>query len=647
MESFRLEAEREAESRRRKGRETLRMLILAEAGLLTLLGLAQLFLPAHKLQLFVFGLSLPALAVALFVVNRRTLGFWLAVLNLLMISQSREGFQVQDLLLLGLAVALAWTSQRPSAPEEEPVEDAPVLRVPSLIREALLRKVGEAAAQEERNRLARDLHDSIKQELFSMHIGAATAQERWERDPEGARTALADVRRSARQAMVEMEVLLHQLRPQALNSTRGLLEALREQGEALGYRSGARVTVVPGPEIPDERMPPGAREALFRIAQEALANVARHARAGSVRVWIGVEAEHAALRVEDDGQGFDPQAEMSGMGLRNLRERAAALGGTCQIASVPGQGTALAVHLPLLPPPASVRNEDPFARQLRVYTSVLWLPVLLSLLSLLAPFGISAGRYGTLQFNLHLFRRLMDDLTVWTFFALAALSLSTGRAAPDERFEVSPPQPTSLMSWESLSPAITLACVLSTILIKLHLEEPLQGAVAVSAFLASTIVIGSIVRNRPGMLPSQEARLQLAAHRATAALFFAAAMRAAWFWTSPEEGPSSAWLTAGLASLGLAVLELVRFHRLSERRRTAPAWLSQLKARFLGDRLFAVVCVLMSAGVVSGLLISVGYTVSQLLSDPDPVRIAFLLLVPVVFVDLLYLRLPRAQGAVQ
>jgi signal transduction histidine kinase len=212
-----------------------------------------------------------------------------------------------------------------------------------------LRQVSEAAAQEERNRLARDLHDSIKQQLFSINVGTATAQERWERDPEGARKALADVRRSAREALVEMQAMLHQLRPEALG-TAGLIEALREQCEALGYRTGAEVALDLGDPIPDENLPPGAQETLFRIAQEMLANVARHARAQKVRLWLGRQGEEVVIRIQDDGQGFDPAAA-SGMGLRNLQERAASLHGTLEVASAPGGGAGLTVRIPLVSPP--------------------------------------------------------------------------------------------------------------------------------------------------------------------------------------------------------------------------------------------------------------------------------------------------------
>ncbi len=261
---------------------------------------------------------------------------------------------------LAVAAALAWMAHRPLRPEEIAAE-IEALKIPNEIRQGLLRRIGEAAAQEERNRLARDLHDSIKQQLFSINVGTAAAQERWERDPEGARKALADVRRSAREAMVEMQAMLHQLRPEAL-STAGLIEALREQCEALGYRTGAEVSVELGEPVPDDLMPPGAPEALFRMGQEMLANVARHARARKVCLWLGRQEEDVMLRVLDDGQGFDPAVEASGMGLRNLKERAASLRGKLEVASAPGSGAELTVRIPLVSPtlPAPVDGRRMF-----------------------------------------------------------------------------------------------------------------------------------------------------------------------------------------------------------------------------------------------------------------------------------------------
>jgi signal transduction histidine kinase len=206
------------------------------------------------------------------------------------------------------------------------------------------RRIGEAAAQEERNKLARDLHDSIKQQLFSINVSAAAAQTRWEHDPDGARQAIADVRRSAQEAMVEMQALLQQLRPAPLENL-GLVEALREQCEALGYRTGAQVTTEFGELPPDERLPPGAQESIFRVAQEALANIARHARATQVHVTILRSGDRLVIEVRDNGVG-GARAD-TGLGLVGLADRVAAFDGQLRIESPPGGGTLVSATLPL------------------------------------------------------------------------------------------------------------------------------------------------------------------------------------------------------------------------------------------------------------------------------------------------------------
>jgi signal transduction histidine kinase len=208
----------------------------------------------------------------------------------------------------------------------------------------------QAAAQEERNRLARDLHDSIKQQLFSINLCVAAVDRRWEEDPAGARQVLQEVRRSLREVLVEMQAMLQQLQPVALASV-GLIAALRDQCEALGYRTGAQVTFDPGPPIPDERLPLQAQEHLFRIAQEAFSNIARHARAQTVRVFLEVEEEPengwVRLSIHDDGQGFSTDEPRSGMGLRHLQERARAIHGRLSLSSFPGNGTSVVVEVPL------------------------------------------------------------------------------------------------------------------------------------------------------------------------------------------------------------------------------------------------------------------------------------------------------------
>src|SRR5947209_9839844 len=219
-------------------------------------------------------------------------------------------------------------------------------------RDQLLQQVSKTAAQEERNRLARDLHDSIKQQIFSILVSAAAVKARWEHNPASARTIVDDIERTAQETQVEMQALLQQLRPTALENV-GLIESLRMQCQALGYRTGAEVTAELGDLPPDELLPLGAQEMIFRIVQEGFANIARHARAS--HVWLSLQQQRDALLVEigDDGQGFDlTQANelpntYGGMGLSNVRERASTLGGTLAIWSLPGRGTTLHLYIPL------------------------------------------------------------------------------------------------------------------------------------------------------------------------------------------------------------------------------------------------------------------------------------------------------------
>ncbi|MDY7077702.1 MAG: sensor histidine kinase [Chloroflexota bacterium] len=215
------------------------------------------------------------------------------------------------------------------------------------LRESLLSRVQDAAVQQERNRLARELHDSIKQQIFSISMSAAATEARWDDDPQGARQALGDVRRSGQEAMVEMNALLQQLSPVPLEKV-GLVQALRDQCEALGYRTDAEVGIEFGPLPSDERLPSGAQESIFRIAQEAFSNVARHARAGHVRLYLGQRdvAGPLVLEIQDDGQGFEVDEIEGGMGLENIRQRVRALGGKLAIESAPGEGATLCITIP-------------------------------------------------------------------------------------------------------------------------------------------------------------------------------------------------------------------------------------------------------------------------------------------------------------
>ncbi|HEX9038810.1 MAG TPA: sensor histidine kinase [Ktedonobacterales bacterium] len=234
-------------------------------------------------------------------------------------------------------------------------------RQATVYREELTRQVSEAAAYEERNRLARELHDSVKQQLFSIGISAAAARARADGESGGALGALDDIQAGAQAAQAEMAALLQQLRPAPLENV-GLVEALRDQATALGYRAGAEVTVSVGELPPADLLPVRAQEELFRMAQEALANIARHARARHVALRLERRDAAMFLEVRDDGKGFDPEIAVGGMGLSNLRERARALGGIARIRGAPGQGTAVEIEIPLVEPPRALAPEE-VARQ--------------------------------------------------------------------------------------------------------------------------------------------------------------------------------------------------------------------------------------------------------------------------------------------
>lgn len=261
-----------------------------------------------------------------------------------------------------IAIALHTLTQgRKTAPLEAHSGDflAPVIQpLNALIHERadmlamrgrLFEQISEAAAQEERNRLARDLHDSIKQQVFSMSISAAAAHAHLDSNPSAARAALADVKQSAQEAMVEMRALLQQLSPAPLEKS-GLVQALREQCEALAYRTGAKVVTHFGNLPDDTQLPVGTQETLFRIAQEALSNIARHARAQTVTLSLGEEEKALVLQIVDNGQGFDMHAPPSGMGLSNIRARVASLSGQIGLSSQQGEGTTILISIPLVQP---------------------------------------------------------------------------------------------------------------------------------------------------------------------------------------------------------------------------------------------------------------------------------------------------------
>jgi PAS domain S-box-containing protein len=206
----------------------------------------------------------------------------------------------------------------------------------------LRRQAGELAAGEERAHLARELHDSVTQALFSMTLVTRSVEMLLEKDPTGARAQLSQLRDLQREALAEMRALIFELRPGNLEQD-GLVRALKTHASALQGRLGLPIVVES--DLAD-RLPLPAEEVVYRIAQEALHNVVKHAAAHQVRVDVRAEGAGVRLRVEDDGKGFDPARVPDGhLGLAGMRARAERVGAAFSVDSAPGKGTIIEVAL--------------------------------------------------------------------------------------------------------------------------------------------------------------------------------------------------------------------------------------------------------------------------------------------------------------
>ena len=206
----------------------------------------------------------------------------------------------------------------------------------------LLRRRQEMAVSEERNRLARDLHDSAKQQALAASLELGTALTLYERDPKEAKTHLVEADALVDAVRKELTNLVHELRPQAMDG-QDFSEILKEYAFEWSQRNGIELEFnVTG--IVELSFEP--RETLFRIAQEALANVARHSAASYAEICLEYGTGKVIMTIKDNGRGFEPQAPHAGVGLASMRERAEACGGTLTVESAPGQGTQIGVSLP-------------------------------------------------------------------------------------------------------------------------------------------------------------------------------------------------------------------------------------------------------------------------------------------------------------
>jgi len=201
---------------------------------------------------------------------------------------------------------------------------------------SLYEQTEQVVATQERNRLARDLHDAVSQTLFSASLIADVLPKLWDRDPETGKQKLDELRLLTRGALSEMRTLLFELRPASLKDM-DLEDLLRHLTNAFTGR-----TRIPAKLLVDGRidLPSNAKEAFYRVAQEALNNIIKHADASQVSVRLRGAEEAMRLKIQDDGRGFDPGAVSSEhLGLGIMRERAEAISADLNIDSQPGKGT--------------------------------------------------------------------------------------------------------------------------------------------------------------------------------------------------------------------------------------------------------------------------------------------------------------------
>ena len=238
------------------------------------------------------------------------------------------------------------------AEESRAESEALLTRLQAAHRElqAYAAQVEELTAAEERNRLARELHDSVTQTIFSMTLTAESARILLERDPAKVVTQLDRLQELSKDALAEMRSLISHLRPKAV-AKEGLIPALRRHIAMRQQQDGLTVALyLEGYREGESQLAQETEEGLSRVVQEALNNVVKHAQTDRAEVRLCLRDDVASLLIEDPGIGFDPTRISPGashLGLTSMRERVQALGGTLEIESQARAGTRVKAQVPL------------------------------------------------------------------------------------------------------------------------------------------------------------------------------------------------------------------------------------------------------------------------------------------------------------
>ncbi|MBC7265267.1 MAG: sensor histidine kinase [Chloroflexi bacterium] len=257
------------------------------------------------------------------------------LLGILTLGEKRSGdlYTQEDLELLTTLAHSATLALENARLHEERI---------AILRQQLVQVT--AAQEEERRRIARELHDGVGPTLASMNVRLRTARKLLQQDPELAAEEMEELAELAQTNIQDIRRLIYDLRPAALDEL-GLVPALREHLARCQQEHGLTIEFTADE---GERLPAAVETALFRIAQEALANVVKHAQAHRVEVTLVRDEGAVTLRVADDGLGFDPLAPRAGthLGLWSMRERVEQLGGRFEVESTAGRGTTVRVIIP-------------------------------------------------------------------------------------------------------------------------------------------------------------------------------------------------------------------------------------------------------------------------------------------------------------
>jgi PAS domain S-box-containing protein len=211
-------------------------------------------------------------------------------------------------------------------------------------RAHLAEQAKQTATLEERQRLARDLHDAVSQNLTAATILAETAPRLWERDPQKALDVITQVFQLTKAAQAELRILLWELRPEAILNTKPV-DLLKQLIQVIDGRKGMSAELIAEGE--DGMWPEPVQVAFYRIAQESLNNVLKHSDAKKVTIQLNRTSQTFTLRITDDGRGFNTTQTSGGLGMGTMRERAALIGAKLDILSQPDQGTEVILVAPI------------------------------------------------------------------------------------------------------------------------------------------------------------------------------------------------------------------------------------------------------------------------------------------------------------